>query len=71
MNAITRHDIEILAGWELIGWNLRGTTEEKIIESLVIRLKGLTRTIDCDALVSFHEKTISMKIFLGDCQHST
>ena len=65
MHSISKSRVKMLVGWELIEWNLK-SAEEKVIESIVVRSKGETRTIECDALVNFYEKTINMKIFLGD-----
>ncbi|XP_076759809.1 cilia- and flagella-associated protein 61 [Xylocopa sonorina] len=68
MNSIRRNDIEILVGWQLIEWYLMDSPKGKMIESIVIRLKGETRTMDCDALVIFLEKTINMNVFLAICK---
>ncbi|CAL7938183.1 unnamed protein product [Xylocopa violacea] len=68
MNSIRGNDIEILVGWQLIDWYLMDSPKGKMIESIVIRLKGETRTLYCDALVIFLEKTINMNIFLAICK---
>ncbi|CAK9824741.1 Cilia- and flagella-associated protein 61 [Anthophora retusa] len=68
MNSISANGIEILVDWQLMAWHLMPTVEEKMIESIDIRLKGRTRTIQCDALLPFHRKTINMKIFLAICR---
>lgn len=66
MEAITRNNITIIMGWELINWKLEDTSKGKMIESIVIKSKGKSETISCDFLINFNEKTIGMKIFLGD-----
>lgn len=71
MKSVSKNKIEVLVGWKLVDWNLKDSLDGKTIESIVLRLKGKIRTIDCDALLYFHEKTINMRIFLGDCQRST
>lgn len=65
MNSISRSGVTILVGWELIDWRLKNSGEEKLIEAIIVQLKGKTKTINCDALVNFNEKTMNMKIFLG------
>ena len=71
MKSISRSNVKILVGWELIDWNLRDSLDGRMIETVVVRLKGKLRTLECDALVNFRDKTINMMIFLGDCQCST
>ncbi|KOC59239.1 Uncharacterized protein C20orf26 [Habropoda laboriosa] len=68
MNSISSNEIEVLVDWELIDWHLIHSPEENMIESIDIRLKGETRTLECDALLPFHRKTINMKIFLAICR---
>lgn len=70
MESITRKNIKIIVGWELVDWYLEDSSKGKMIESIVIKLKGKTEVVDCDFLINFYEKTIGMKIFLGDCQYS-
>lgn len=65
MHSISRSRVEMLVGWELIEWNLK-SDDQKVIESIVVRSKGERKKIECDALVNFNEKTINMKIFLGE-----
>lgn len=69
MESITRNNIKIIMGWELINWNLENTSNGKMIESIIIKSKGKSKVIYCDFLINFYEKTIGMKIFLGDCQY--
>lgn len=71
MKSISKNNIEVFVGWELIDWHVKSLPRGKMIEAIVIRLRDKTRTLDCDAFLNFHEKTINMKIFLGDCQIST
>lgn len=68
MEAITRNNITIIMGWELINWKLEDTSKGKMIESIVIKSKGKSETISCDFLINFNEKTIGMKIFLAICR---
>ncbi|XP_043526432.1 cilia- and flagella-associated protein 61-like [Frieseomelitta varia] len=68
MKSISRSNIEILVGWELTDWNLRDSLDGRMIETIVVRLKGKLRTLECDALVNFREKTINMTIFLAICK---
>lgn len=71
MESITRNNINIIMGWELINWKVEDTSKGKMIESIVIKSKGKSEVMDCDFLINFYEKTIGMKIFLGDCQYFT
>lgn len=71
MKSISKNNIEVLVGWELIDWHVKSLPQGRMIEAIVIRLRGKTRTLDCDAFLNFREKTIDMRIFLGDCQIST
>lgn len=64
MNAVSKSGVEVLIGWELIDWSLKKSTEGSIIDAIVLRSKGVFKTMDCNALVNFSEKTINMKIFL-------
>ncbi|XP_031365747.1 cilia- and flagella-associated protein 61-like isoform X2 [Apis dorsata] len=68
MESITRNNIKIIMGWELINWNLENTSNGKMIESIIIKSKGKSKVIYCDFLINFYEKTIGMKIFLAICR---
>ncbi|XP_012344889.1 cilia- and flagella-associated protein 61-like [Apis florea] len=68
MESITRKNIKIIVGWELVDWYLEDSSKGKMIESIVIKLKGKTEVVDCDFLINFYEKTIGMKIFLAICR---
>ncbi|CAD1479016.1 unnamed protein product, partial [Heterotrigona itama] len=68
MKSISRSNIKMLVGWELTDWNLKESLDGRIIETIVIRLKGKLKTLECDALINFREKTINMTIFLAICK---
>ncbi|XP_054010116.1 cilia- and flagella-associated protein 61-like [Hylaeus anthracinus] len=52
----------------MIDWHLKKSNAGELIEAIVLRSKGDTRTIECDALLNFSEKTINMEIFLAICR---
>lgn len=67
MNAILRSGVQILSGWCMIDWTLTQDVDEQIaIESVAIGKDGETRTMVCDVLLNFHEKTINLDAFLGE-----
>ncbi|XP_032670970.1 cilia- and flagella-associated protein 61-like isoform X2 [Odontomachus brunneus] len=68
-NAILRSGVQILSGWYMIDWTLTQDADEQIaIKSVTIEKDGEMRTIVCDVLLNFHEKTINLDAFLAFCR---
>lgn len=66
MNVISQSGVKILPEWNLIDCSLAESNDKKLmIRSITIEKEGETRTLSCDALLSFHEKTINFNTFLG------
>lgn len=67
MDAISRSGVRILSGWNMTDWTLTMTANGKfMIDSVTVKKRGVTRTLTCDVLFNFHEKTLNPKTFLGE-----
>ncbi|EZA59327.1 hypothetical protein X777_15972 [Ooceraea biroi] len=66
MNAISRSGVQVLSQWDIIDCSLTENDDGKLmIESVTIEKEGETRSLVCDALFNFHEKTINLDTFLA------
>lgn len=65
-NAVLRSGVRVLSGWRMIDWVLTRNADGQIaIESVAIEKARETRTLVCDVLLNFYEKTINLDAFLG------
>ncbi|XP_025154418.1 cilia- and flagella-associated protein 61 [Harpegnathos saltator] len=68
-NAVLQNGVRVLSGWCMIDWSLTRRIDGQIaIENITIEKKGETRTLLCDILLNFHEKTINLNAFFAFCR---
>ncbi|XP_014471472.1 PREDICTED: cilia- and flagella-associated protein 61-like isoform X2 [Dinoponera quadriceps] len=68
-NAVLRSGVRVLSGWCLVNWILTQDADgQTMIESVVIEKEGETKTLVCDVLLNFHEKTVNLDAFLAFCR---
>lgn len=68
MSAILQSGVAVLSEWDMTDWTLTKSEDGKslAIDSVTIEKKGETRTLTCDALFNFYERTIDPSMFLGN-----
>jgi len=65
-NAILQSGVQVFSAWNIIDWTVIENDDAKlVIESIMIEKEGETKTLTCDALFNFYEKTIDLNAFLG------
>lgn len=66
-NAILQSGVQVFSAWNIIDWTVIENDDAKlVIESIMIEKEGETKTLACDALFNFYEKTIDLNAFLGN-----